>query len=350
MKERVQKLMASANIASRRASEQLILDGRVRINGKVATLGDKADPAVDVITVDGERLKLATAKRYIAYYKPVNVLSTTKPIRGDNRPTVLDEVSVDGHFFLIGRLDAESEGLIVLTNDGELANKLTHPRYEHTKTYKVTVYGHPTQETLDTWERGIWIDDDFTAPCSIRVQDRDHETTTLRIVMIEGKKRQIRRVAAALGHPVKRLMRTHIGMLNIGTLRRGEWVDLAPEDVEALSTPVSDLSYIRKLRRENREKRRREIMRQQRYFSEDYNPQARPLPPSPSPAASGGKGGKRDADDKRKRPLTPRPSSTTASRGKKHKDDKRKRPLAPRPSPTASRGKGGKRTPRRDDE
>jgi len=366
MKERVQKLMASANIASRRASEQLIIDGRVRINGKVATLGDKADPAVDVITVDGERLKLAVAKRYIAYYKPVNVLSTTKPIWGDNRPIVLDEVPVEGHFFLIGRLDAESEGLIVLTNDGELANKLTHPRYEHTKTYKVTVYGHPTQETLDTWERGIWIDDDFTAPCSIRVQDRDHETTTLRIVMIEGKKRQIRRVAAALGHPVKRLLRTHIGMLNIGTLRRSEWVDLAPEDVEALSTPVSDLSYIRKLRRENREKRRREMMRQHRYFSEDYDPEARPLTPRPSPTASRREGEKRDRDDDRKRPLTPRPSPTASRRegGKRDGDDDRKPARKPsgsgggrsgggKPSGSGGRSRkpsGSKRTPRRDDE
>lgn len=141
MKERVQKLMAMANVASRRASEQLILEGRVRINGTLATLGDKADPATDVITVDGERLKFLTEKRYIAYHKPINVLSTTKPMKGDNRPTVMDEVPVEGHFFLIGRLDAESEGLLVLTNDGDLANKLTHPRYEHTKTYKVTVYG-----------------------------------------------------------------------------------------------------------------------------------------------------------------------------------------------------------------
>ncbi|HRL14267.1 MAG TPA: pseudouridine synthase, partial [Aggregatilineales bacterium] len=259
MKERVQKLMATANIASRRASEELIKAGRVRVNGEIVELGAKADPLTDVITVDGETLKFETERRYFAVNKPVNVLSTNKPQKGDNRQTVRELLPYQGHLFTIGRLDAESEGLIVLTNDGELANQLTHPRFEHTKTYKVVVYGKPSQETLDTWERGVYFEDGRSAPCSIRVAESDHESTTLRIVMIEGKKRQIRRIAAALGHPVKRLVRTHIGMLAVGTLKRGEWIELGEEDVQAMQTQVSDLSYIRKLRKEAREKRRREF-------------------------------------------------------------------------------------------
>lgn len=264
MKERIQKLMAMANIASRRASEEMIRAGRVRVNGQIAGIGDKADPATDVITVDGAALKFSGAKRYIAYYKPVNVLSSNKRQKGDNRSTVREVIPVEGHLFTIGRLDAESEGLMVLTNDGELAHRLTHPRYEHTKTYKVTVYGKPTQETLDAWERGVWLDDERTAPCSIRVHESDNETTTLRIVMVEGRKRQIRRVASQLGHPVKRLMRTHIGSLNVGTLRRGEWLDLTEEDVQALQVPVSDISYIRRLRKEQRQQRKREFVRRQK--------------------------------------------------------------------------------------
>lgn len=258
MKERVQKLMAQANIASRRASEAIIEQGRVQVNGKTITVGDKADPMKDTITVDGERLKFDQERRYIVVNKPKNVLSTNKAPDGDDRPTVRELIPIEGHFFTIGRLDAESEGLMVLTNDGDLANRLAHPRYEHTKTYKVTVYGQPTQETLDKWERGVYLEEGRTAPCSIRVQSSDHETTTLRIVMIEGKKRQIRRVGTLLGHPVKRLMRTYIGKLGLGTLRRGSWYELDDEEVTAMEMRADDIGYIRRLARERRKSRRRD--------------------------------------------------------------------------------------------
>jgi len=266
VKERVQKLMSQAGVASRRASEKLIEQGRVRVNGKVITVGDKADPEKDTVEVDGETLKLREIeKRYYVFYKPQNVLSTNTPNPDDDRPTVRELVEVDGHLFTIGRLDADSEGMMVLTNDGELTHKLAHPSFEHTKTYKVTVYGEPTDAALEQWQNGVWLEDDGrTAPCYVKVleDNRNSGTTTLRVVMIEGKKRQIRRVATKLGYPVKKLMRTHIGQLGLGTLRRGEWYRLDEEEVEAMSVQAWELDAIRK---------RRRILREQRKKSRKYD-------------------------------------------------------------------------------
>jgi pseudouridine synthase len=261
MKERVQKLIAQANLTSRRGAEDLIRQGRVAVNGQTIHLGDQADPAIDTITVDGTRLKLNTDKRYYAINKPQYVVSSN--VSQDDRENVRDLLPVEGHFFTVGRLDAESDGLMIFTNDGELANQLSHPRYEHTKTYKVVVYGDVAQETLDKWEKGVYLEEGLTAPCSIRVQQRDADVTILRIVMIEGKKRQIRRVAAMLGHPVKRLTRTHIGKLEVGKLKAGEWRQLDAEDLKLLTTPSSDLTYIRKLRRDQRVIKRRDYRSQQ---------------------------------------------------------------------------------------
>lgn len=250
MKERVQKLMALANVGSRRACEDLIRQGRVRVNGAVIQLGDQADPQTDTIVVDGQPLAFPKRHTYLAFHKPRNVLSTDKPHKDDNRRTVRDYVPVEGHLFTVGRLDADSEGLMVLTDDGDLANRLSHPRYNHTKTYKAVVYGLPTRATLDQWESGVVITDAETgesfrtAPCSVKIVDGGRETT-LRIVMAEGKKRQIRRVAAQLGHPVKSLVRTHIGRLGIGALRPGEWRELTPEDLEALCASAPEPRAIR---------------------------------------------------------------------------------------------------------
>lgn len=249
MKERVQKLMAQAGVASRRESENLIQQGRVKVNGKVIHLGDQADPETDIIEVDGDKLTFPERHTYIAFYKPRNVLSTDDPHKGDTRRTVYDFVPFQGRLFSIGRLDAESEGLMVLTDDGDLANRLAHPRYRHTKTYKVTVYGLPTMETLQKWETGVYLTDDETdetyrtAPCKVDIVQGGKETT-LRIIMTEGKKRQIRRVASALGHPVKTLMRTHIGKLGLSPLRSGEWRELTTDDVKAMKTPAPELREV----------------------------------------------------------------------------------------------------------
>ncbi|MEM9950628.1 MAG: pseudouridine synthase [Chloroflexota bacterium] len=246
-KERVQKLMARANIASRRKSEEIIEQGRVKVNGKIITVGDKADPENDTITVDGQRLKLENyEKKYYVFHKPMNVLSTNSAPDGDDRSTVRELLPVDGHLFSIGRLDAESEGLMVLTNDGDLTHKLSHPRYEHTKTYKVTVYGKPDSETLVKWENGVWLDGERTAPCFVKVLETNPETTVLRVIMIEGRKRQIRRVASMLGYPVKKLVRTHIGQLGLGTLKRGAWYRLTEFEVEAMLMPAEEVKFIRR--------------------------------------------------------------------------------------------------------
>jgi 23S rRNA pseudouridine2605 synthase len=245
--ERIQKLMARANIASRRKSEEIIEAGRVQVNGKTVHVGDKADPQKDTITVDGNRLRLEEFQnRYYVFYKPNNVLSTNVAPEGDDRPTVRELLPLEGHLFSIGRLDAESEGLMVLTNDGDMTNKLSHPRYEHTKTYKVTVYGKPTSDTLVKWENGVWLDGTRTAPCFIRVIEENPDTTTLRVIMIEGRKRQIRRVASILGHPVKKLVRTHIGQLGMGTLKRGNWYRMDEEEVQAMLLPAEEVKFIRR--------------------------------------------------------------------------------------------------------
>jgi pseudouridine synthase len=257
--ERVQKLMSQAGLASRRESEKMIQQGRVKVNGEVISLGDKADPETDTITVDGQRLQLqGIEKVYYVVNKPVNVLSTNKRPDGDDRMIVREMIPYEGHLFTIGRLDAESEGLMVLTNDGDLTNRLAHPRYEHTKTYKVTVYGTPSEEVLEQWQNGIWLEEGRTAPCYVKLLDTNSAsgTSSLRIVMIEGKKRQIRRVASKLGFPVRKLMRTHIGELGVGTLRRGEWYKLSEEEVAHMQRPAWELDAIRQRRRQLKQRRR----------------------------------------------------------------------------------------------
>lgn len=267
MKERVQKLMAQAGIGSRRACEELIEQGRVRVNGKVITVGDKADPASDTIEVDGVKLKFAAEKKlYIALHKPVGVLSTSKTHKDDNRQLARDLLPHDEHLFPIGRLDVDSGGLMVFTNDGELTNRLTHPRYRHTKTYRVVVEGLPTLEKLQSWEEGIYLPDEDggepikTAPCSVKIV-KGGAKTVLRIVMTEGKKRQIRRVAAALGHPVKRLTRLQIGRLEMGPLKPGEWRVLTADEVELLKQNDSEFKSGRKGRAGGRRTKGAELPR-----------------------------------------------------------------------------------------
>jgi pseudouridine synthase len=250
VKERVQKLMSQLGIASRRNAEDMIVKGRVRINGKVAKLGDQADPAVDTVEVDGRRLNLDNPKKvYIALHKPKGVITTNVGHKGDDRQTIRELVPHEGHLFTIGRLDADSEGLIVLTNDGEMAQKLSHPSYQHTKTYKVVVQGLPTAATIEKWQQGIMLEEGMTAPASVHIVKGGSDFTTLRIVMTEGKKRQIRRVALILGHQVKRLVRTRIGLLDLGTLKPGEWRELSQRDLQDLATVAPELKSIKAMKR-----------------------------------------------------------------------------------------------------
>lgn len=232
MAERLQKVMAHAGIGSRRACEALIHQGRVIVDGKIATLGMKVDPHRQKIVVDGERLTDPGRLVYIALHKPQGVLSVSQDDRG--RRTVRDLIPLPGHLYPIGRLDLMSEGLVLLTNDGELTNKLTHPRYEHVKEYRVAVAGHPSYKTLDKWRRGVFLDGKRTAPAEISVLRRERDVTWLSVILCEGRKRQIRRVAAMLGHPVQQLIRERIGPIRLGQLHANEWRHLSDQEVKAL--------------------------------------------------------------------------------------------------------------------
>lgn len=241
MEERLQKILARAGFGARRACEELIRQGRVTVNGEVARLGQKADPQRDRIAVDGRPIRLPCEYTYIALHKPPGVLSDEGDGTG-RRPTVLDLVPHRGHLFPVGRLDLRSEGLVLLTDDGDLALRLTHPRFEHEKEYRVLVEGCPTEETLEQWRRGVMLDGKLTAPADVSVLGQEdvpgskkpRKRTWLRVVLREGRKRQIRRVAALLGHPVVRLIRVRIGPVRLGDLPPGRWRFLSPKEVRAL--------------------------------------------------------------------------------------------------------------------
>jgi 23S rRNA pseudouridine2605 synthase len=233
--ERLQKVLASAGVASRRKAEELILQGRVTVNRKVVTeLGTKVDPARDEVRVDGERIQIESHRVYIMLNKPRGVLSTMEDERG--RSALGDLVSLPARLYPVGRLDATSEGLILLTDDGALANLLTHPRYMHDKEYLVLVNGHPSAKTLEAWQRGVLIDDKLTAPARIAVLDSQRDSTLLRIQMHEGRKRQIRRVASLLGHPVRELKRVRLGPLYLGSLESGQWRYLTEKEIGDLES------------------------------------------------------------------------------------------------------------------
>ncbi len=244
MQQRLQKLLSQGGFGSRRACEEFIRQGRISLNGEIAELGAKADPDSDNITLDGEPLHLRPPKQiYIALNKPLNVLSSTARHKGDDRATVRDLVKRPGHLFLIGRLDADSQGLVVLTNDGELTHRLTHPRFQHTRSYRATLYGLPDGDALRKWERGVWLpeEESRTAPCVVKVVRNSQGLAVVEIIMAEGRKRQIRRVANALGHPVRHLKRTHIGRLGLGDLKPGQWRELDAQELTQLKTPDSAL-------------------------------------------------------------------------------------------------------------
>ena len=239
MQERLQKIMARAGLGSRRENETVIAAGRVKVNGRLAKLGDKADPAVDQIEVDGHALRLPSEKNiYIMLNKPRGVISSLEDELDQNRETVRDLVPVSGHIYPVGRLDKQSEGLMLMTNDGKLANRLTHPRYQHEKVYRVDLEGRMPDWALDQWRRGVTLDGKITAPAPIEVLERHQEKTQLRIILREGRKRQIRRVAARFGHPVRKLVRERIGPITLGDLPLGKWRYLNKEEIKALKTAV----------------------------------------------------------------------------------------------------------------
>lgn len=237
MEERLQKILARAGFGSRRACEELIRQKRVTVNGQVAQLGQRADPDRDRITLDGNPIQIKHRYTYIALHKPRGVLSDDGD--GSGRvPTVHDLVSVPDRLFPVGRLDLRSEGLILLTDDGDLTYRLTHPRFGHEKEYHTLVEGQPDETMLEKWRRGVFLEGQRTAPAKVNVIEQDGDRTWLRIVLREGRKRQIRRVAAMLGHPAHRIIRVRIGPLRLGNLRPRQWRKLTDAEVKALQSSV----------------------------------------------------------------------------------------------------------------
>ncbi|MFO7662364.1 MAG: pseudouridine synthase [Chloroflexota bacterium] len=241
MEERLQKVLARAGFGSRRACETLIAEGRVTLNDRPAKLGDKADPASDIIRIDGVLLTDTSPAGiddhiYIALNKPRGVISSLEDELEEGRTTVRDLIHLenDRHIYPVGRLDKPSEGLVLMTDDGWLAHRLTHPRYGHEKVYHITVEGRISDQALEQWRRGVILDNRITAPAPIELIERNTEFTRFRIVLREGRKRQIRRIAAALGHPVRRLVRERIGPLALGDLQPGHWRYLSEAEIRQL--------------------------------------------------------------------------------------------------------------------
>ncbi len=236
--ERLQKVLAQAGVASRRASELIIQQGRVTVNGEVVTqLGVKVDPQREVIAVDGKPLIKPEKLVYVMLNKPREVLSTVND--ENDRQTVIDFVNVEERVYPVGRLDRQSEGLVLLTNDGDLAEKLTHPRYHLEKEYHVLVKGHPSARALEKWRQGgIELEGHPLEPAIVELIKRDQEDSWLRVVLTEGRKRQIREVAKMLGHQVRRLERVRIGTLKLGHLKSGDWRYLSYAEVQQLKYEI----------------------------------------------------------------------------------------------------------------
>lgn len=238
--ERIQKILARAGVAARRKAEDLIREGRVTVNGEVATLGAKADPSKDAIKVDDRRIHVPRAQRYLLLYKPKGYLTAVSDPQG--RPTVLDLVPTALRKALVpvGRLDYQTEGLLLLTDDGDFAQHLAHPRYGCRKTYEVKVKGVPAETALDRLRAGIVLEGKRTSPCRIepvrRTGPRREETgnSWFRVELSEGRTRQIREMFFRVGHPVQKLRRVAIGPLSDATLAPGDLRELTEREVEQL--------------------------------------------------------------------------------------------------------------------
>jgi 23S rRNA pseudouridine2605 synthase len=241
--ERLQKLLSIAGVASRRASEELITQGRVEVNGEVVrTLGSKADPATDVIKVDGRRLRFDQRARYILLNKPKHVVTTRRDPEG--RRTVIELLKgVREYVYPVGRLDYDSEGVLLLTSDGDLAARLTHPRHAVERVYEAVVVGSPADEDLEKLRRGIFLEGSRTLPAQVRragtVGKGRQELTRLTITLQEGRNRQVRRMCASIGHPVRKLTRTRMGPIKLGDLRPGHWRDLTEAEIRKLKEAAS---------------------------------------------------------------------------------------------------------------
>ena len=231
---RLQKILAQAGVASRREAEKIILAGRVKVNNTTITeLGTKTDPEKDIIQVDGQKLSLAEKKVYYLLNKPTGYVTTMKDPQG--RSTVADLIShIPERVYPVGRLDYDSSGLIIITNDGELANAMAHPKKEVDKYYEAKVTGIPSKEALLKLKKGIMLEDGMTAPARVQILKKDRAKALLEIIIHEGRNRQVRRMCEAIGHKVFKLKRSRFGSIKLGSLPPAKVRLLTPKEVENL--------------------------------------------------------------------------------------------------------------------
>lgn len=232
--ERLQKVMAQAGVASRRHCEEMITSGMVKVNGKIITeLGTKVDPARDKVQVGGETIFFSSRKYYIVMYKPRGYVTTLSDEKGRKKVTDLLK-GVSERVYPVGRLDYDSEGLLLLTNDGDLTFALTHPKHRVPKTYLVRVAGEPEPEKLEQMAAGLVLEDGVTAPARVRQVSQREGNALLEIVLQEGRNRQVRRMCEHIGHPVLRLQRSKFGNLNIEGMKPGQYRHLTGEELSRL--------------------------------------------------------------------------------------------------------------------
>ena len=237
-KVRLQKFLAESGVASRRKSEELIADGKVKVNGKVASIGDKVDPKRDTVTVSGKKIVKRKEFTYILLHKPRGFITTMSDEM--DRKCVAELIKdVPVRVYPVGRLDRESEGMLLFTNDGEFANAMTHPTKHVPKTYRVTVRPSITEDQITQLTTGIIIDDRKTAPAQVRVITKEEGRVVLEIILYEGRNRQIRKMCESLGLEVARLKRTAIGTIKLGMLPQGKWRELTEDEVHKLMSNTS---------------------------------------------------------------------------------------------------------------
>lgn len=230
--ERLQKALAAAGYGSRRRCEEMIESGRVKVNGVVARLGDRVDPEKDEVTLDDVPLDLRVEKAYFLLNKPSGYITTVRDHRG--RPTVMDLLEEEGRYFPVGRLDKDSRGLLLITNDGYLAHVMMHPSHGVDKTYLVEAEGFLTQQGLSMLRKGIRLEEGVTSPARVRVLEKKAGRCALEITIREGRKRQVRRMCTAVGLEVKELVRTRVGPLDLRGVDEGSYRALTPAEVKLL--------------------------------------------------------------------------------------------------------------------
>ena len=236
---RIQKFLSRAGIASRRRAETLVREGRVTVNGKVVTeLGAKVDPEHDTVEVDGDAV-IPSTRCWIRFHKPAGVLTTSEDTHG--RATIYDRLPEEYRALrYVGRLDRATEGLVLLTNDGDLANRLQHPRFRVEREYEARVKRVPTARTIDRLRQGVALDDGWARPSRVEAGRPEDGHGTLTLVLTEGRKREVRRLLEAVGHPVLELRRTRFGPVRLGHLPVGAWEVLSEEEIRALERCVED--------------------------------------------------------------------------------------------------------------